>query len=630
MILTNEYQFIGRSSAVVSQGNSCSYYLLLYAKSEPDNKTGRHTVSILSRLACNAERSFYAYYTSGNMKIDGATVESWFWKPVPDAPWNEILVQDGITYPLWTDLREAEKIVDCGFGTEKNVQIKADWVFNDLSKESWLPQPEITVFVEDEITLPMIAEASQPTVSAKEIDLGETVTIYTNREADFTHTIRYQFADTAGIIAENVEDFCEWTPEMMLAVKIPNSAAGTAVITCDTYAGDTPVGSKQTFLTLRIPEYVVPTASAVWQDVSNATALMGVTVQNVSRLMVDVTGIGTYGSSIASANVLLDGKPYSGGVITEAGERMLTASVTDSRGRVGVEEYFITVAEYSPPDLKLNASRCKADGTQDETGDHAKVTVTGFVTQINGKNKATLKLTCGGSPEQFSVAVGEVAYQKIIKADPNNTMAMEAVLADKLATATRSMTLSTGYATLDLLKGGKGIAFGKSATREGFECAMPAYFTGGISGAEPAFESPDFPGCYIRTVGGETEWLNPPMVPGVEYRTTERWRGKPVYTKLMDFGTLPNATMKSLPTGIQSLGEVVDIGGTVQSTSAWNGLHSLGQLTDVWVEQGKLSVMTAGDLSGRTALIRLRYTKNPSTSAAILGAAVLGTMQLGA
>lgn len=46
-------------------------------------------------------------------------------------------------------------------------------------------------------------------------------------------------------------------------------------------------------------------------------------------------------------------------------------------------------------------------------------------------------------------------------------------------------------------------------------------------------ESEDHPGCYCRTVGGETEWLNPPAVLGVEYRTAERHKGKVVYTKLL-------------------------------------------------------------------------------------------------
>ena len=36
------------------------------------------------------------------------------------------------------------------------------------------------------------------------------------------------------------------------------------------------------------------------------------------------------------------------------------------------------------------------------------------------------------------------------------------------------------------------------------------------------------PGCYAREFNGWLEWLNPPMAMGSNYRTTERWRGKPV------------------------------------------------------------------------------------------------------
>ena len=57
-------------------------------------------------------------------------------------------------------------------------------------------------------------------------------------------------------------------------------------------------------------------------------------------------------------------------------------------------------------------------------------------------------------------------------------------------------------------------------------------------GAAPAIESTEYPGCYYRTVNGETEWLNPPMVSGVSYRTTERYNGMPVYAVLMQSGSL--------------------------------------------------------------------------------------------
>lgn len=37
-------------------------------------------------------------------------------------------------------------------------------------------------------------------------------------------------------------------------------------------------------------------------------------------------------------------------------------------------------------------------------------------------------------------------------------------------------------------------------------------------------------------VWGGWEYVEPPMLPGVEYRTAERWMGKPVYTKLLSCG----------------------------------------------------------------------------------------------
>ena len=52
------------------------------------------------------------------------------------------------------------------------------------------------------------------------------------------------------------------------------------------------------------------------------------------------------------------------------------------------------------------------------------------------------------------------------------------------------------------------------------------------------FESTDYPGCYYRTVNGVVEWLNPPMIAGKEYRTTERYLGKPVYAKAVSVGDI--------------------------------------------------------------------------------------------
>jgi hypothetical protein len=54
-----------------------------------------------------------------------------------------------------------------------------------------------------------------------------------------------------------------------------------------------------------------------------------------------------------------------------------------------------------------------------------------------------------------------------------------------------------------------------------------------------AVESTDYPGCFYRTVNGVKEWLNPPMVPDVEYRTVKRANGKVIYAKRITLGACP-------------------------------------------------------------------------------------------
>lgn len=57
-------------------------------------------------------------------------------------------------------------------------------------------------------------------------------------------------------------------------------------------------------------------------------------------------------------------------------------------------------------------------------------------------------------------------------------------------------------------------------------------------GVAPSTESSSFPGCYYRTVNGETEWINPPMKRGVEYRTTKHYKGVSVYEKVDESGNI--------------------------------------------------------------------------------------------
>lgn len=71
--------------------------------------------------------------------------------------------------------------------------------------------------------------------------------------------------------------------------------------------------------------------------------------------------------------------------------------------------------------------------------------------------------------------------------------------------------------------------------------------------------------CQKSGVWSEWEWRNPPMAVGVEYRTTKRFKGKPVYTILMELGQLPSNSTKAvdLPCEYGDVGDVVSMDGCV-------------------------------------------------------------------
>lgn len=437
---------------------------------------------------------------------------------------------------------------------------------------------------------------SLPTLSASTVEMEKTVTIYTNRhDKAFTHTLTYAFGNASGTIAENVTDSYIWTPSVELARQIPSAVKGVGTVYCTTYSGGTKIGStQQVQIYLTVPESVTPTASMEWRDSSGAFDKLGAYVQNVTKLAVTVTGAGSYGSSPTGAAVTLDEKAYSGTVLSTAGDRKLIGTVTDSRGRSGSTSAIVTVAPYTAPQLTLNASRCTEDGTADDTGEFCLVTITGSTTQVGGRNTAALSFSYGATTESINVEVGAFEHTQIVSAPSTATLDLSATLSDQLLSVTRPMVLSVGYATMDFLKGGKGIAFGTTATKEGFQCAMDAYFSGQL----------------YRLTEGEKEWLFPPMELGVEYRTAERFLGRPVYACLMDFGALTNGTEKICNHGL-GLTYPISISGVAFSNSWCFALPIVqgGMSTSVVFNKNAVIITSPGDWSAYRAYVLLKYVK---------------------
>ena len=118
-------------------------------------------------------------------------------------------------------------------------------------------------------------------------------------------------------------------------------------------------------------------------------------------------------------------------------------------------------------------------------------------------------------------------------------------------------------------------------------------------------ESTDYPGCYYRMVDGVVEWFNPPMIPGKEYRTTERYQGKPVYAKLVSFGVLPNNTSKSVAHGITELATVLYVNGTI----GYGTLLADQSVSSIALDSTNITITTTADLSGFISYVMLKYYK---------------------
>lgn len=109
-----------------------------------------------------------------------------------------------------------------------------------------------------------------------------------------------------------------------------------------------------------------------------------------------------------------------------------------------------------------------------------------------------------------------------------------------------------------------------------------------IAKRAPAIESADYPGCYYRIVNGVTEWLNPPLLLDVEYRTTERCLDKPVYVRMINAGTFPSSGYKSVTISLNNLQQIIRATGSMKNSTRLPWGYDGNHLQEVYVEKTQI------------------------------------------
>lgn len=334
--------------------------------------------------------------------------------------------------------------------------------------------------------LPTIPRATTPTLSTSNLTTGSAVTISMNRASSaFTHTLTYAFGNTSGTIGTGLGTSASWTPPKSLANQIPNAQSGWGTITCKTYNGGTLIGTKSVTFTLNISSDIVPSISKVL--ISGAGDVhLAVFVQNYSKVKIDTTASGTYGSTIKSISVEFDGVTYSGASVTSgiqytSGTKSVKVTVTDSRGKTATWTGNVTILAYLPPKItKLEAHRCDANGNLKDDGKYVKISYAYETTHLNNQNQISLKIATdttafiNQSPVDYERNTSMVT-SAVFEIDKSYDIVM--TLKDEFQSNTARTYVPTDKTIFDVLASGNGIAFGKVAETDNlFDVAFDARF----------------------------------------------------------------------------------------------------------------------------------------------------------
>lgn len=352
------------------------------------------------------------------------------------------------------------------------------------------------------IPLTTIPRATTPTISAVTIGSAPTFDFSARADSSYTHTVTYTMGSDSGtVVTKTANATCSsWIAPAKLANQIPNATSGTITFTCETFNGNTSLGTTTvtTIATLPNTSAYKPGQPTATYENTTKSYLSGIYLASLSAVKVtNITATANGGATIVSYSTTFNGATYTGTSFTTATPSSaisytMRITVTDSRGRTNYRDYTITYYAYSPPTLTATASRSDSSGNADEIGNYAKFAITGAATSVKGsgsteKNSISGKIQYKQSTASSYTTVNisgsglNLTYSSSIEMSADYAWDIIVSVTDGAnKTVSKTMKLSIGYATMDFYDGGKGIAFGTTATKNGFECAMDAEFTGGF------------------------------------------------------------------------------------------------------------------------------------------------------
>ena len=429
-----------------------------------------HLVSLKSSYNINASATKY-----GSLVINGTTYNFSFNATISGLQ-DKKLYTTTVTIPHNSDGTKSFSI-SCSLGIEVTL---SGTKYN-------------TVSTSGTVNLPAIPRTT-PVSTSGTAKFGATITItHTRPSTAFTITLRYTCGSASGtIITKQATNSTSWTVPKDLQSQIPKSTSIPITIYCDTYSGDTLIGTTYTSYTCSIADDCNPSLTTL--SCSNPDTGGTTFYQGVSKLRVEVGYNQAYSSPIEKFVMTVDGQTITNygyiiwsGVLQNSGAKNVAITITDGRGRTATKTWTnaFTVTAYSAP--KINSFTCKRMAL-DEDG---KPVISNLGTKgyfsydISWHSSSTNKVRKFYYKPNASSSWTTISLSNDSQTDYNfnNSLAsgsgydLKLEISDQVTTVSQTIQMPYLFPLINLSADGTSIAFGKETNAANrFMVSMDASF----------------------------------------------------------------------------------------------------------------------------------------------------------
>jgi hypothetical protein len=411
-----------------------------------------------------------------------------------------------------TDTELARHTVNVAHNSDgkKSIVITANLDFNGTVSGTYIDDITASKTVTLD-TIPRASGLSVPTSVNTGSNLTATISL---ANSAFTHKLEYFIGGVSKGVSGTIAAGTTTYTHTIQHAWVPNANSSTMTVRLYTYSGSTEVGRTEKTVTVSVPTTLIPSVTSITPTVvnglnssGNVVATGGYCVEGKSQVKLVVAATPGSGSSLSSYE--FSGPNISGNATTlTSTSSTVTSSIVKTPGtaRYGViakdqrpnrastqKTTDVTVYSYASPQItSITAQRCNADGTLNNNGTYAWVTVNTSHSSVNGANKRVVTLY--SSKDNY--ASGTVVLAATNTANTfsgvygsgfniGSAYTIRAVITDSYNTGNtinKSTTLKVAERTLNIAKDGNGLAIGglssvtSATSAPKFECNWDATF----------------------------------------------------------------------------------------------------------------------------------------------------------